>query len=87
MAYLTGRGANGKRLVQESRIVAVGHKSFFQEMCGVVMGNVSVWRATLTAEGRWEGLTMLYDTPDIPAAPEPEPDAAGVSDVGAAPRS
>ena len=47
----------------ERRIVAVGHSSFFEEMCGAVMGNVSVWCATLSAEGQWRDVTLLHDTP------------------------
>ena len=47
----------------ERRIVAVGHSSFFEEMCGAVMNNVSVWRATLSAAGEWRDVTLLHDTP------------------------
>ena len=47
----------------ERRIVAVGHSSFFEEMCGAVMGNASVWCATLSAEGQWRDVTLLHDTP------------------------
>lgn len=47
----------------ERRIVAVGHSSFFEEMCGAIMGNTSVWRATLSAAGEWRDVTLLHDTP------------------------
>jgi broad specificity phosphatase PhoE len=48
---------------EEQSIVVVGHSSFFTEMSGVTLDNCSVWRFSLTGDGKWEDAELLFPRP------------------------
>jgi hypothetical protein len=50
---------------QEERMCVVGHSSFFEEMAGIKMDNVSVWRARLSLQGEWHDLVEVFQTPSL----------------------
>ena len=50
---------------EEAIIAVVGHSSYFREMSGIEADNCSIWKLTLSDQGKWNDTELLLPCPEL----------------------